>query len=203
VELALHLRLFKLSRLIQPRAVPGHLRQAVRDDLELVRICYQAFMADADAQAGRAPGSSPQDGSDSESLLRRIDDGGIWLWVDRSGTAVHLTAVNTPSFGVARIGPVYTPPEQRGRGYASAAVAAVSGRLLEAGVVPCLFTDQANPTSNKIYTALGYEPVVDMANYVVRPIAASGVRPASASTAVASSFSSTLSVPRPQSTAAG
>ena len=31
----------------------------------------------------------------------------------------------------------------------------------------CLFTDQANPTSNKIYEALGYRPVVDMAHFVV------------------------------------
>ena len=69
---------------------------------------------------------------------------------------------------MARVGPVYTPPEHRGRGYASAAVAGVSERLLEQGVRVCLFTDQANPTSNRIYTALGFEPVVDMANLVVR-----------------------------------
>ena len=67
-------------------------------------------------------------------------------------------------FGVARIGPVYTPREHRGRGYASAAVAEVSRRLLDEGVRVCLFTDQANPTSNRIYQALGYRPVVDMAN---------------------------------------
>ena len=53
--------------------------------------------------------------------------------------------------------------EERGHGYASAAVAEVSRRLLAAGHRVCLFTDQANPTSNRIYQALGYEPVVDMA----------------------------------------
>jgi hypothetical protein len=30
-----------------------------------------------------------------------------------------------------------------------------------------LFTDQANPTSNKIYTALGHQPVADMANLII------------------------------------
>ena len=64
---------------------------------------------------------------------------------------MHLTAHNPPSFGVARIGPVYTPSEHRGHGYASAAVAAVSRMLRERGAEVCLFTDQANPTSNKIY----------------------------------------------------
>ena len=75
-------------------------------------------------------------------------------------------------FGVARVGPVYTPQEHRGRGYASAAVAEVSRRLLDEGARVCLFTDQANPTSNRIYEALGYRPVVDMANL------AGGVDPA-------------------------
>ena len=55
----------------------------------------------------------------------------------------------------------------RGRGYASACVAEVSRQILAAGDRPCLFTDQANPTSNKIYEALGYRRVVDTANVVV------------------------------------
>ena len=80
---------------------------------------------------------------------------------------VHLTGHNLPAYGVARVGPVYTPREHRGRGYASAAVADVSGRLREAGSRVCLFTDQANPTSNRIYEAIGYRRVVDMANLVL------------------------------------
>ncbi|MDX6374309.1 MAG: hypothetical protein QOD98_3297, partial [Nocardioidaceae bacterium] len=39
--------------------------------------------------------------------------------------------------------------------------------LRDSGTRVCLFTDQANPTSNKIYAAIGYEPVVDMANLVI------------------------------------
>ena len=48
-------------------------------------------------------------------------------------------------------------------------MAEVSARLLAQGARVCLFTDQANPTSNKIYLALGYRPVVDMANLVITP----------------------------------
>jgi predicted GNAT family acetyltransferase len=77
---------------------------------------------------------------------------------------VHVTAASRPSYGVSRIGPVYTPKEHRGRGIASAAVAEVSKLLLASGERACLFTDQANPTSNKIYEAIGYSRVVDMAN---------------------------------------
>ena len=80
---------------------------------------------------------------------------------------MHLTGVSPPSFGVARVGPVYTPPAQRGFGWASNAVAEISRRIQAEGARACLFTDQANPTSNKIYAALGYQPVADMANLVI------------------------------------
>ena len=62
-----------------------------------------------------------------------------------------------------RIGPVYTPPADRGRGYASNLVAATSQDVLDRGRRFCfLFTNVANPTSNKIYQALGYAVVCDV-----------------------------------------
>ena len=65
-----------------------------------------------------------------------------------------------------RIGYVYTPPAERKKGYASAVVAALSQRLLDEGSPRCfLFTQAANPTSNKIYRALGYEHVCDFRMY--------------------------------------
>ena len=57
---------------------------------------------------------------------------------------------------------VYTPPEWRGRGYATAAVATLSSELLGEGYAMCvLYTDLANPTSNRIYRRIGYEAVCD------------------------------------------
>jgi predicted GNAT family acetyltransferase len=63
---------------------------------------------------------------------------------------------------VVRLGPVYTPPEHRGRGYGAAVTAAVSHAALDAGAsYVVLFTDLANPTSNALYRRLGYQPVED------------------------------------------
>ena len=62
----------------------------------------------------------------------------------------------------ARVGPVYTPPELRGRGYASALTAALTEQLLERRRFCFLFTDLANPTSNSIYQRIGYRPVTDV-----------------------------------------
>ncbi len=62
-----------------------------------------------------------------------------------------------------RVGPVYTPPELRGRGYASAITAAATQRILASGRRFCfLYTDLANPTSNSIYQQIGYRPVTDI-----------------------------------------
>jgi predicted GNAT family acetyltransferase len=75
---------------------------------------------------------------------------------------VSLAAFCGPTPNGMRIGPVYTPPQYRGKGYASANVAALSQRLLDSGRKFCyLFTDLANPTSNKIYQKIGYEQVCE------------------------------------------
>lgn len=167
VEVAEHTRLHELHDLIWPEPVSGSLRIATEDDLDLAMDWFGAFAGDADVQAGRPRGSGPHEAPDADGLLRRIRDELLWFWIDETGEPVNLTGANATSFGVARVGPVYTPPEQRGRGWASNAVAAVSARLQASGARVCLFTDQANPTSNKVYAALGYHPVADMANLII------------------------------------
>lgn len=169
VEIGQHTRLHELGELAPPASAPGELVAATEDDLDLVRDWLAAFADDADQQAGRSPGTTAHEAPDRPAMLRRIRDRGLWFWVDRTGRRVHLTGVSRPSFGVARIGPVYTPPAERGRGWASNAVAEVSRLVQAQGARVCLYTDQANPISNKVYAALGYRPVVDMANLVVLP----------------------------------
>ena len=169
VEVAQHTRLFELGELTAPTGVPGRLRVATPDDLELARAWVDRFMDDADEQAGRAPGANGREAIDPGDLLRRIEQGSYWFWLDDAGERVHLTGANPPAFGVARVGPVYTPPAQRRKGYAGAAVAEVSRLLRDAGARVCLYTDQANPTSNGIYQAIGYRPVVDQVNLRIVP----------------------------------
>jgi hypothetical protein len=167
VEVSRHTRLHELGELMRPARVPGGLAVATEHDVDLVSEWFDAFMGDADEQAGRPRGASAHELPDRADLLSRLRAGQLWFWVDDNGKPVHLTGANPPSFGVARLGPVYTPPAQRGRGWASNAVAEVSWRIHADGARACLFTDQANPVSNKVYAALGYRPVVDMANLVI------------------------------------
>ena len=164
-----HTRLHEVSEVGLPPPARGRLRAARLDEAELAMSWIVAFGRDADEQAGRPPGSLHDMVVTEDQMRRWIEQRLVWFWVDAEDRPVHLTAHHEPAFGAARIGPVYTPREHRGRGYAGNAVALISQRILDLGARPCLFTDQANPTSNQLYAALGYRPVVDMAEYRIGP----------------------------------
>lgn len=162
-------RLWEAASVVVPPAPEGRLREATEDDAALVLSWFEAFHAEADEQAGREPDPTSGEHNTIDSVLVRIREGVEWLWELPDGTLAHLSGAGLPSYGVSRIGPVYTPQEHRGRGIASHVVGELTRRGLEAGHRMCLFTDRANPTSNKIYAGLGYEPVADMAEHLVVP----------------------------------
>ncbi len=145
------LRLFRLTTLVAPTAVTGSPRRAGDQDQEVLEAWVAAFHAEAGG-FGQAP---------RHAVERAISGGGAWLWCDPPGTAVSTAWRRAAVAGSARIGPVYTPVEYRGRGYGSAVTAAATQDVLNDGAVPVLFTDLANATSNHIYQELGYVRVED------------------------------------------
>ena len=83
---------------------------------------------------------------------------------------MSMTGVGGPTPNGIRIGPVYTPPERAAAATPARSSPPSARRLLDAGRRFCfLFTDAANPTSNHIYQAIGYEPVRDFDAYVFEP----------------------------------
>ena len=87
-----------------------------------------------------------------------------YIWEDNA--PVSLAAGSQFSVTTSRIGPVYTPPAYRRKGYATACVAALSQKLLDEGCDRCfLLTDLENPTSNHIYQQIGYIPVCEWHEY--------------------------------------
>lgn len=146
-----NLRLYRLDRLDPPTDPGGAWRLATRDDGDLCLGWFVAFAAET------IPSAPPPEMRD---IRARVDGRRLGLWqVD--GRPVSLAGWTVPASGVVRVGPVYTPPEQRGRGYGTAATAAATAGILSAGAQPCLFTDLRNPTSNSIYQRIGYRAVTD------------------------------------------
>jgi predicted GNAT family acetyltransferase len=149
-------RIYALRRLVHVPSADGASRDATPADADLLRTWLLAFGEEAIGDRG-----DPQDVDRVvEGRLRR-EDAGFLLWV-AGGTPVSLAGWGGPTPTGIRIGPVYTPPERRGRGYASAVTAELSARQLAGGRRHCfLYTDAANPTANRIYVRLGYEHVCD------------------------------------------
>lgn len=155
-------RIYELSEVLPVHSVSGAIRPARADDRDLLVAWTAAFMEEAGATQGDFREAA--EWSVRGRLAARPNEGGLFLWDD--GGAVALAGYSGPTPTGIRVGPVYTPPPLRGRGYASALVAALSQALLAGGRQRCfLFTDLANPTSNKIYQQIGYVSVCDADQY--------------------------------------
>jgi uncharacterized protein len=154
-EPTMRMRVFEARRVVQPILPTGRFRAATEADLPTVARWTAAFIA----EAGLDEPSDPVD-----VARERIRESSLFIWEDERPVSMAAWAGRTGR--MVRINYVYTPPEHRGRGYASACVASLTQRLLDEGAaLCCLYTDLANPTSNKIYQAIGYRPVCDAAEY--------------------------------------
>jgi len=147
------LHAFELRVVRPPAAPPGAFRTASADDTDLLEHWAIAFAEDIGETM------LPQEAS--ETVARMLPHGDLAVW-ERDGELVSMAAVVRRTPWSSSVAYVYTPPPLRRRGYASAIVAELSQRELDAGQSWCsLFTDAANPTSNHIYTEIGYEPRCD------------------------------------------
>jgi len=148
-------RIYQLDAVTWPESMPaGRLRPATSADMPTIRSWVGAFadevhllMADAGTVA-----------------TDYVERGVVFVWDDQWARAMAVLPAVTPN-GV-RIGYVYTPPDWRGRGYASACVAHLSAAVLDSGSRHSfLFTDVSNPASNAIYQHIGYRPVCDVIDF--------------------------------------
>jgi uncharacterized protein len=158
---------YALQEVAPTPTVAGWARVATEEDRELAVHWWIAFAEEALHEGG--PGRERAEEMVDYRLSLR--NSGILLWED-GGEPVSLAAWGGATPNGIRIGPVYTPPELRGHGYATALTAEVSqrlldGRLFEGGRRFCfLYTDLANPTANAIYERIGYVRIAESAEIV-------------------------------------
>ncbi|HMK92543.1 MAG TPA: GNAT family N-acetyltransferase [Thermoleophilia bacterium] len=150
-----HMRLFEARQVLPPPRPGGTCRVATEADLPTVARWVEAFFD----EVGLHDPSDP-----AEVVREQIEEGSLRLWCDERPVSMAAWAGRTGR--TLRINFVYTPPEHRGRGYASACVASLTQALLDEGLHSCcLYADLANPTSNKIYQAVGYRPICDVTEF--------------------------------------
>lgn len=135
-----------LDELRPPTGVSGSARPARPDEADLLTGWLRDFVAEV---------VLPQP-VERSTVAREIDAGTLVVW-EAGGRPVALAGWRTPRARVSRVGPVWTPPDQRGRGYGSAVTSAATLTALRAAARDvCLYTDLANPVSNAIYARIGY-----------------------------------------------
>jgi predicted GNAT family acetyltransferase len=164
-ELEMAQRLYEL-RAVQPvQGVAGEMVVATEADIPLITKWSIAFAIDC---FGKCMNTEEHI---SKGVTNKVAAGAWHLW-QVAGEPVSMVTAGRPTRHGISVSGVYTPPEQRRHGYASACVAAFSQKLLDQGYQFCsLFTDLANPTSNSIYMQIGYQPVADFDKYkLISPV---------------------------------
>lgn len=149
--------IYELTQITMPKNVSGEAKLATQDDLDTLIEWFGGF------DKGTGSGARTPEQIKQFLDLRFGKDPGtrIWIWWDNA-EPVSMAGLNRLTPNGACISYVYTPDDKRRNGYASAVTAHASKTMLDEGYkFCCLYTDMANPTSNKIYKAMGYEHICD------------------------------------------
>ena len=139
---------YALRRVVHPCYPAGEFRAAGQEDIELVRRWARAFHQDCfgDGRPERTVATAEE----------KVKSNDLFLWVDRTPRSMAARGRPTPHGEAVSF--VYTPPDERGKGYATAVVARASQRILDDGKDFCtLFANADNGTANCLYQRIGYE----------------------------------------------
>ena len=149
----MRMRVFEARTVADVPLAAGVLRLASMDDHPLMAQWINAFSQEALGE--------PADRDKAEkSAARFIADKQLYIW-DCNGP-VSIAKTTRPMRNGITVTAVYTPPEQRNKGYSTSCVASLTKKLLSERYSFCsLFADQSNPISNSIYEKIGYVPLGD------------------------------------------
>jgi uncharacterized protein len=159
-RIGIRMRIFRADSVSPPADVPGRFRRASPQDRALLKVWIAAFLKE-----GLGQESNAEDVERSLDNALKFEAGGLFVWEHMQ--PVSMAGYEGPTPNGVRVNAVYTPPDRRRRGYASACVAQLTQTLFDGGRSFCfLFTDLANATSNRIYQRIGYRPVCDVDEYL-------------------------------------
>ncbi|MBA2775321.1 MAG: GNAT family N-acetyltransferase [Chloroflexia bacterium] len=154
-------RILAATMVQAPQGVSGNWRHMTDDDHPMLIEWFTDFGVESDHMTAAVARRH------AHSMMQRLDErSGGTIWVDEAGVPVSVARYKAPTFTGIRIGPVYTLPAHRRRGYGGAVTAAATQLLLDQGYAfVCLYTNALNPTSNHIYEAIGYTFIADSMQY--------------------------------------
>lgn len=155
-QLGMGQKIYKLEKVNFPIGIKGSFCVATMNEFSVVFDWITAFAKES------LPASDQRGEAHWRDFAKKaIENQTAHFWTKKD-QPVAIAFISRPTKNGISIVGVYTPPEFRKNGYASAVVAHLSQKMLDAGKKFCvLYTDLANPTSNKIYQNIGYQDVSD------------------------------------------
>ena len=155
-QLAVAMRVHQLETVQAINSAAGKLRLVKEGDRNLLTNWGQAFEREA-------LGDNEQKSNHQLWFNRHLENKSLFVWQDNITVSMAACGGATPN-GI-RVNAVYTPPEYRGKGYATSCVSQMSRQLRDRYKYCFLFTNLANPVSNHIYRKIGYLPMGEIGNY--------------------------------------
>ena len=150
-------RVYELRTVVSPVPERGTLKLAHETNVDLIARWWHGFDSEIFGAADRDRAR--------RTVEQRLADGVVYLWHDPG--PVSMAIKTRPTRNGISVSAVYTPPELRGRGYATACVGELSRMLLASGWGYCaLFADLDNAAANRVYEKVGYEPTCDYDEYI-------------------------------------
>ncbi|HTW84593.1 MAG TPA: GNAT family N-acetyltransferase [Candidatus Sulfotelmatobacter sp.] len=105
-------------------------------------------------------------GGYTAGVRRAIAHGIWWVWIDAQGELRFQCNVGPRTRATAQIQGVWTPPDRRGHGYASLALAAIARRLFATEATLSLYVNDFNTAAIALYERLGFTRVGTFATYL-------------------------------------
>ncbi|ADY22705.1 GNAT family N-acetyltransferase [Bacillus paranthracis] len=144
---------YELKEVKKKPGKDGFFREVSSDELTLIEQWIYQFCEDVNL---------PTTKEEAKQTAHTLITNHRLFGLEVDGKLVSVAAQTRPTKNNITVNFVYTPKEERKKGYASNCVAALSQRMLDEGYkTTTLYTDLANPTSNKIYQEIGYEQIAE------------------------------------------
>lgn len=154
--------IYSLTKVIMPENIEGKLVLATQDDLEFLAKCKYDFNRDILPEEHHLTMEEARD-----KKAKNINEKNVAVWKVNGENVAEIVFDNLEY--MSHIRDVYTLPEFRKRGYASAMTAKISQMLLDKGCDSvCLFADADDSTSNGVYQRIGFNHVTNSAAYVLK-----------------------------------
>lgn len=146
--ISMRMESFHCPTIIPPRNNSGELSRPTLDDAEVIAQFFCGFIKD-----GFGVDTTVE--KQMENAKKYITSSNFYVWRDEA-EIVSMAYIPHRSKRHGRINQVYTKPEMRGKGYAAMIVSELSKIIDNESLTPILFTDLANPSSNKAYKNVGF-----------------------------------------------